>query len=407
MRVPPSPGGRRDVAGNLLTQLPALAFNPALLVLSASNNPIASFLDATFENSSQLVVLYLSGCSLSSLPDAASFARLTALQEMYLENNTIGHIRAGFFATMPGIKFLALDNNNLTAVERDTFQGLGGDLINLGLGNNSLTSLDTGALRNMTQLVYLRLNDNYLTVLKNGTFASLRALQELYLGDNRLVVIEGGVFQACAKLGTLDLSRNHLTAVGGRVFAGLSLLDTLSLNSNAIARLGEGTLFPLAALTLLQLQSNNLTGTPPDAFKNLSKLSFLNLEGNAITSLEVGQFNGLSTLRTLYLQNNQITTLPKSCFAGFKKHPWREGYVLTSLHLENNMIRTLQDGWDDGLQGLGSLNLAGNQITAVDADAWVSLPDDLNLDYNPVRHTTGRWFRSAKMFESTAPEYAS
>ena len=63
----------------------------------------------------------------------------------------------------------------------------------LNLGNDSLTSLQSGDFAGLTSLQWLYLHDNQLSTVPAGQFAGLTNLQRLYLHRNRLGTLPAGV----------------------------------------------------------------------------------------------------------------------------------------------------------------------------------------------------------------------
>ena len=114
----------------------------------------------------------------------------------------------------------------------------------MDLSNRGITSLKSGDLTDLTNLVTVFLSGNALTGLPDGIFASMTNLQELYLYDNDLATLPAGVFDGLTALTTLSLSQNSLTTLPAGVFEGLNVLTTLYLASN------PGVPFASAAVAL-------------------------------------------------------------------------------------------------------------------------------------------------------------
>ena len=141
-----------------------------------------------------------------------------------------------------------------------------GDVIELGLQNNQLTSFDGTGL---TSLTSLNLDTNQLTSFDGTDLSSLT---------------------------TFGLNRNQLTSFNG---TGLTSLTGLDLNENQLTSF-DGT--DLSSLTYLSLAGNQLTSFNPTG---LTSLDGLYLQGNQLTSFDG---TGLSSLTHLVLNNNQLTS---------------------------------------------------------------------------------------------------
>ena len=194
---------------------------------------------------------------------------------------------------------LQLNSNQLTS-----FDGTGlTSLTNLNLGNNQLTSFDGTGLVSLTNLALngpksgvgiltsvsnlptslteLNLQNNQLTSF-DGT--GLSGLTHLYLNNNQLTSFDG---TGLSGLTTLGLNTNQLTSFDG---TGLSSLTTLRLNSNLLTSF-DGT--GLSDLTILDLSTNQFTSFDGTG---LSSLTYLGLFGNLLTSLDVSPMVSLTHL---------------------------------------------------------------------------------------------------------------
>ena len=78
----------------------------------------------------------------------------------------------------------------------------------MDLSNRGITSLKSGDLTDLTNLVTVFLSGNALTGLPDGIFASMTNLQELYLYDNDFQTLSDGVFEGLANLVYLYLENN-------------------------------------------------------------------------------------------------------------------------------------------------------------------------------------------------------
>ena len=126
--------------------------------------------------------LDLSSQSISVLA-AGDFAGLTALMELYLDNNGLTTLPDDVFAGLTELEILYLNNNGLTTLPDDVFEPLTA-LTDLYLNNNDLTSLPGGVFDRLTRLGFLTLYYNALETLPDEVFETLTALNFLYLGDN-------------------------------------------------------------------------------------------------------------------------------------------------------------------------------------------------------------------------------
>ena len=115
---------------------------------------------------------------------AGDFAGLSALMELYLDNNGLTTLPDDVFAGLTELEILYLNNNGLTTLPDDVFEPLTA-LTDLYLNNNDLTSLPGGVFDRLTRLGFLTLYYNALETLPDGVFEPLTELDGLYLSDNR------------------------------------------------------------------------------------------------------------------------------------------------------------------------------------------------------------------------------
>jgi hypothetical protein len=158
-----------------------------------------------------------------------------------------------------------------------------GDITELNLSSNQLTSFDGTGLTSLTILV---LNSNQLTSF-DGT--GLTSLTFLNLSFTQLTSFDGTDLTSVTNL---SLNNNQLTSFDGTPLTSLASLD---LSSNQLTSF-DGT--PLTSLIVLNLFNNQLTsfdGTP------LTSLSILVLNSNQLTSIDLSV---LTNLQYLYLNGN-------------------------------------------------------------------------------------------------------
>jgi Leucine-rich repeat (LRR) protein len=247
-------------------------------------------------------------------------------------------------------------NGEFTIISCDVDGILSGDITQLQLDNNQLTSFDGTGLSGLTQL---GLGNNQLTSLSGFTFPS--SLTNLNLAENQLTSFDG---TGLSGLTVLQLGNNQLTSFDG---TGLSGLTGLQLSNNQLTSVD---VTGLSSLTNLQLGNNQLTtfdGT------GLSSLTGLNLINNQLTSFDG---TGLTSLTFLNLNNNPLTT-----FIG------GDMGQITDLNFQDNWNITTLTSFDGGnMVGLTELYLYGNQLTSFDGTGLSSLTS-LQLGNNQLTPT--------------------
>ena len=162
---------------------------------------------------------------------------------------------------------LFLDNNQLTTIHPDTFNGLA-QLQFLDLSNNQLTTIHSDTFNGLIQLRDLSLNNNQLTTIHPDTFNGLDQLQWLYLEHNQLTTIHSDTFNGLIQLIWINLEHNQLTTVASDTFNGLIRLENLSLNDNQLTTIDPDTFKDLTQLEELSLYNNQLSQEQVDLIRS-------------------------------------------------------------------------------------------------------------------------------------------
>jgi hypothetical protein len=167
-----------------------------------------------------------------------------------------------------------------------------GDIIQLNLPGNQITTFNGAGLSSLTML---QLGVNQITSFDGTDLTSLTILE---LGSNQLTSLSGFIFPT--SLTILDLGVNQLTSFDG---TGLTSLTELYLGDNQLTSF-DGT--GLTSLTILGLSNNLLTSFDGTS---LTSLTNLDLSGNQLTSFDG---TSLTSLTILVLVNNLLTSIDVS-----------------------------------------------------------------------------------------------
>ena len=308
--------------------------------------------EVTDEHLSGIVrVLDLSSMGIAVLR-VGDFSGLGNLGQLWLHENALTTLPADVFSDLGSLEVLWLYSNALTILPADAFSGLG-NLGQLWLSlNEQLTTLPATVFSGLDNLEELSLWNNQMTTLPATVFSGLRSLETLWLNENALTTLPADVFSGLENLSTLALSSNALPTLPTGVFSDLESLETLWLSTNALTTLPTDVFSGLDELEFLSLWNNRLTALPVDVFSDLNNLSTLVLSVNALTTLPATVFSGLGSLERLFLDHNQLSTLPEGLFSGLGNLEW--------LLLNNNQLSTLPEGMFSGLGNLELLWLFDN-----------------------------------------------
>ena len=185
-------------------------------------------------------------------------------------NKNCADITGADLANIGGL--LVLDSALMgVALSGETFAGLSG-VEELRLQNNQISSLPANVFAGLTGLKKLYLGRNSLSSLSESAFADLANLEELYVGGNSLTALPANVFARLPKLKGLFLENNYIASVSANAFADLRKLQRLNLHGNRLMRLPENAFAGLGSLTYVNLGENLVNGRalPPGAFNGLA-----------------------------------------------------------------------------------------------------------------------------------------
>ncbi|XP_020215364.1 receptor protein kinase TMK1 [Cajanus cajan] len=214
-----------------------------------------------------------------TLPNSTVIQTLTQLERLELQFNNI----SGPLPSLNGLsslQVLILSNNRFTSIPDDFFAGLP-ELQSVEIDNNPFkpwkfpdTIVNSSSLQNFSA------NSANVVGALPEIFSSLPTLTHLHLAFNNLE-------------GVLPLSLSS------------SQVETLWLNGQKGNNLGGnvGVLQNMTSLTQVWLHSNAFTGPLPD-FSGLQSLQDLNLRDNSFTGPVPGSLLGLKSLKVVNLTNN-------------------------------------------------------------------------------------------------------
>ena len=277
----------------------------------------------------------------------------------------LGKTFSGFVLFPSDISCLDLSNNGISALTMETFMSIGKDIRYFDLSFNFLTTLPSGSLDYLFNIIYLDFSYNSLIMLDSELFVNLHSLNSLFLQFNALVKLDVGMFANLHSLTYLSLSSNSLATLHAGVFAKLHKLTVLYLYNNALLTLDAGVFANLHSLTHLYLYKNSLVTLHTGVFANLQKLTILSLYSNSLVTLDAGVFANLYNLTHLYLNNNSLVTLDVGLFANLRS--------LIRLDLDSNALVTLGVGVFADLHSLAHLYLYKNSLVTIHADVFANL----------------------------------
>lgn len=249
---------------------------PGLERISLARNSIQRLRERSFSGLNNLLVLNISGNSLTQLPVNVFTTR--NLQILDLSYNDLANIRADTFVSLDRLQALNISSNSLRELRADIFNGLS-TLIWLSVDDNSIESLQADVFANMRFLERLDLSGNKLRTFSGDVFGSSTIpLRRLFLRNNQLESIDANAFARTPNLDTLAISHNSMVTLPDNLLAGVRLRK-LHMNHNLIDEITATFFGSLNYAEEIWLDHNRFTFIP-QAGGDFSNLKRLTIEGN-------------------------------------------------------------------------------------------------------------------------------
>lgn len=363
-----------------------------LEVLDLSSNAIQTFEFNLFQNMLQLYSLDLRNNVLDVL-NKDTFTNLQYLSSIDLSRNKFKSLPKGLFKNKTVNTFSITDNLLEGSLSRGMFDGV--NVTRLDLSNQFLSAIEDYAFCDLVRLDTLLLNNNGISSISSNSFKTIRNLEQLDLSSNQIVSID---FQKddLSNLRSLLLRNNRLAQIKHEHFLDLSNLEYLDLSENAITQLAPSSFKSLRNLINLRISSNPLSGTlETDTFDGLVSLPTLDISCNLLEIIQNASFNDMAELKELNMSRSEIKELQYNVFV-------HTGYIetldlsynkletfsvnmselvgLSTLFLNNNLIKTILPSSLYGLSRLGRISLANNLIENLNNDTFDNLVDLRNVD---------------------------
>ena len=296
----------------------------------SASTPIAQWDGVTVDGTSMRVTtLDLRKMRLKGMI-SSHLSRVTALRELYLQNN---HLTG----PMPS------ELGSMTA------------LTHLYAGNNDLSGAIPSQMGSMTELRELRLRSNDLSGPLPAALGSLTNLTYLLLSDNDLSGSIPSQIGDMSSLYWLDVGQNNISGTLPAELGNLSQLRRLYVYENDLKGSIPSTLGNLTGLTHIVAQENDLSGSIPVQLGNMSALVWMGLYDNDLSGAIPTQLSRLSNLQRLYLSNNDLTgTIPREL---------GQLSALTNLWLDDNGLSGTIPSELDQLTNLVRWRMRGNDFT--------------------------------------------
>uniref|UniRef100_A0A0A1XQJ5 Chaoptin n=1 Tax=Zeugodacus cucurbitae TaxID=28588 RepID=A0A0A1XQJ5_ZEUCU len=371
-----------------------------------------------------MIAITIQSDELKHLPD---FSGLLSLTYLSVQSKSLTELQSHWFRHLPKVQNVHINGGpHLTRLETGTFDGLI-SLKNIDLSRNALNWIHLRALSRLPNLVSLkmsynevsdvgmvgrivkdlenlkklRLDHNIINIVEDGSFVDLPHLSELHLNDNRITEIQYGAFLRTPMLKTIYLHNNHIRRIHPESFlqASGSGVETIYAYNNEIEQVGElrSLLDALPSLKFLDMSNNYLTDIPFGALRGHGTLEQLHLNNNLLRTLERDALMAMPALRELRMRNNSLSNeLPM---------PFWNLPGLKGLDLAVNDFRTVDSFLLAGLPSLRRLDLSENGLVKLEPKTFIHNPmlETLNISYNELSSIHSATLRNLnRLFEVDA-----
>lgn len=274
-------------------------------------------------------------------------------------------LRKGLVSDFADATKIILKNCRITDLEGNAFENVF-YLQYIDLSENKINTLQAGVLDGNIHVTYLNLSNNVLTTLPTGLFNQKPNIEILDLKGNRLNSLPADVFVALRKLSHLDLSYNDFVGkdVSPYIFSKPRKIKFLDFSRNDMSASPENLLNALQELDVLNLDRCSLKDVPQFATKaNLRTMRHLTLSANLITKIDQPRtFMALENLETLNLAGNLIDNVAANAFIYLKN--------IKVINLKENKLKILPDGFFRNLGKLASVDLSRNKLEIIPLNAF-------------------------------------
>ncbi|KTF71779.1 hypothetical protein cypCar_00039049 [Cyprinus carpio] len=224
-----------DLSGNKLVILLDFTFQDLknLRNLEVGDNDLVYISNKAFIGLVGLRELTIERCNLTSIT-GQSLSYLRSLVTLRLRYLSIASLEEQNFRKLGGLRGLEIDHwPFLEYISPHSFQGL--NLSWLSITNTNISTVPTGALRNLIHLASLNLSYNPISVLESWALRDLVRLKELHLVGTNLILVQPYGLGGLQQIRLLNLSNNRLVTLEEGSFHSVNTLETLRVDGNPLS----------------------------------------------------------------------------------------------------------------------------------------------------------------------------
>lgn len=377
-----------------LTSIPAGLFDDCenLRILDFAYNQISEIHEDAFSPLTELLELELDVNAITTI-QSGLFRGLVNMEDLFLQENQIATIEDGAFAGLSGLVIFDLSHNMITEINETMF-GEEIFLINFNLNNNLLTSVPR--LPSIApRIKYIFLNNNQITNIRDDDFTfAYSNVTNIHLASNLITEVSASPFEVLTSLDIIDLSDNSITGLDPELFDRVPSLYTFYFDNNNCASVSFTNIRSIdqdatiersldrcyynffepvtthpctyvmdvdtgytcvvsditflnfrnkftftgehladlndTIVTGLRITSSNFARVPPSIFRIFTNLEFLSLTHSNLEVIDEHTFTECGIIKWLDLTGNRIRRLPQNSFANC--------YYIDELILDDNRI---------------------------------------------------------------------
>ncbi|XP_047525405.1 protein artichoke-like [Pieris napi] len=343
---------------------------PNVTILFLNYNNLTKVEQGLFSNHMYLKTLDLSMNNIVSIEPFS--LPLKSLQYLYLAGNKLnGPIKKDVFSPAKLLRFLDLNNFNITKIEKQAFINLP-VLVRLNVSHNQIEDIDPDNFKTTANMINLDISYNQLSKFELN-ISSLGGTKALYLNNNKLKVVPSANL---TEIIYLDISNNEIDNISFPIFRTFHSLRVLHLSHNSLNSFNNPYTNTLKELSDLSLSHNQIYSLNISYFNNLTSLD---ISHNCISTINSTFLQNLDLLQSLDISNNNITSILPGTFQKLK--------VLKLLNVSSNSLKNLRFGTFRGLHAVEVLDLSRNAITEIDVHVFhecIALKR-LVIDYNQLK----------------------
>ncbi|XP_019633884.1 PREDICTED: LOW QUALITY PROTEIN: uncharacterized protein LOC109477245 [Branchiostoma belcheri] len=259
--------------------------------------------------------------SLKSVPDGIP----ASTERLHLQNNMITNIPEGSLSGLEALKFLHLENNDLTlqGLPQGSLSALP-NLEGLYLANNKFKAIPPVVMRNLAySLKHLDISNNPIGNIAPGTFDDFQNLMELMMTRTGMTEIYEGSFSGLKKVQRLYLAFNNVTTIPYWEIEDMHDLKEFCIAGNPITDIYEDALNDDIGVEYIDLSSTMISYIPERAFVKMPSLSTILLTGNKkLTHIHEGSLKYCPNLKSVAISNCMLKWLDPAIFMGVSSLSW-------------------------------------------------------------------------------------